>query len=466
MIGPRRLFTRILIWFFLSLVVLAGALFGLFNLRVRLDPGSVFPDRYGLGTTVVATEIAQELSTTYRGRWNEVLDRYNALHKVRFILSSNDGQILAGPDGMVPTAVRDKVIASATDNRPGTSPFGIVFSLRTTKPTRFWVGVRVQLFMGQSRAPIRATMLAVSASPSGGGLFFDPKPILAIIVVVAVLSTLLWLPMVRSITAPLRRIANAAEQIASGRFDVTLSETREDEIGQLSRSINSMARRLDKLVSGQKRFLGDVAHELASPVARIKLGLGILENKVGEDARGRVQDVIEEAEQMSRLVDELLHFSRAEANLNSERREAVALAELARREAVYEVTEGNDLTIEIDASAQVLADRKLLARAIRNVVRNAARYAGADSAITLTSSRDGDRLELTIRDSGPGVPEEEIDRIFEPFYRPDQARGRETGGTGLGLAIVKSCIEACGGRLRARNHPDGGFEVTFDLEAA
>jgi two-component system sensor histidine kinase CpxA len=130
-------------------------------------------------------------------------------------------------------------------------------------------------------------LLAVSDSVTGNGFFFDPLPWMIVAAAIVLISALLWIPMVRYITRPLTRMTLATEEVANGGFDVSIHESRTDEIGRLARAINHMTSRLSAFVKGQKRFLGDVAHELGSPIARIQFGLGALEQRVDAKSRKR-----------------------------------------------------------------------------------------------------------------------------------------------------------------------------------
>ncbi|RYD71031.1 MAG: ATP-binding protein, partial [Verrucomicrobiaceae bacterium] len=131
-----------------------------------------------------------------------------------------------------------------------------------------------------------------------------------------------------------------------------------------------------------------------------------------------------------------------------------------------EATEGADIRVEVDHDITVTADPELLARALGNLIRNAVRYAASQGPITITASNEPlGRTEITVSDSGPGVPEEDLTKIFDAFYRVDTSRTRDTGGVGLGLSIVKTCVEACGGRVVARNRKPQGLDVTVSLPA-
>jgi two-component system sensor histidine kinase CpxA len=282
---------------------------------------------------------------------------------------------------------------------------------------------------------------------------------------VLALSVLFWLPLVRSITRSLGQLTSATEKIAEGRFDTRVESSRRDEIGQLGDSVNRMALRLDAHMNGQKRFLGDVAHELCSPLARLQLATGILADQAPKNLQPTVTDLREEVQQMSTLVNELLAFTKSglqsrEAVLAPTPLEALARDVLTREDA------GNRVTLTVAADLQVMAEKDLLARALGNLVRNALRYAGDAGPITVTASRQGDRVAIVVEDEGPGVPPADLDRLGEPFFRPELARTREGGGVGLGLAIVRNSVAACGGDVRFANRPPHGFRAEIGLAAA
>jgi two-component system sensor histidine kinase CpxA len=226
-----------------------------------------------------------------------------------------------------------------------------------------------------------------------------------------------------------------------------------------------MAQRLDGFVTGQKRFLGDTAHELLSPLARLEVALSILEQRAKNSERNTVDRALGEVFRIASLVHELLAFSKSSLTEKESQPEAVALEPL-----VHDIltVEAADLATElaIGPDIRVLAIPHLLRRAIGNVIRNAARYAGNDGPVGISATTGNGTVTLTIRDSGPGVPDDAIPKLFDPFFRPDISRTTVTGGTGLGLAIVKSCVEACGGSVRAENLRPRGFAVEITLPSA
>jgi two-component system sensor histidine kinase CpxA len=257
----------------------------------------------------------------------------------------------------------------------------------------------------------------------------------------------------------------ATRRIADGRFDVRLKVRRRDELGSLGESIDQMAERLDGLVTGQKRFLGDIAHELCSPLARLQLSLGVLEQHATDGEAKLVRAASEKAEQIAGLVGEILSFSKASFGASAVQLHPVNVRLCAEEAVRRETMDGADLRVEIPSDFFVAADSELLVRALSNLLRNACRHAAAAGPIIVRAAHDGDEIAITVSDCGPGVPGEELPKIFDAFYRVDTSRTRDTGGSGLGLAIVKTCIDSCCGTVTARNRQPHGLEITIRLHA-
>jgi two-component system sensor histidine kinase CpxA len=326
--------------------------------------------------------------------------------------------------------------------------------------------VRLPNLTPEAWGPRSLTLVARSRNANMGSLFADGTPWLLTAIVGLALSVLLWFALVQGITRSLGHLTTATEAIAEGRFEARIAIRRRDELGQLADSINRMAARLDGLVNGQKRFLGDVAHELCSPLARLQMSAGILEQKAGPETEAQWRDLREELDQMSTLVNELLSFSKASLKTGALPLKAVRLADLVATALQREKPPEKLLEVLVPETVWVRAEPELLTRAIANLLRNAIRYAGECPPIRVVAATAGPQVTLTIQDQGPGVPEAALSKIFDPFYRLDPARESTTGGTGLGLAIVKSCVEACHGTVGARNRQPQGLEVWVQLERA
>lgn len=495
---PRlSLFAKIMLWFFLNLAVIGGVLFALFNLQFRLEPNS--PLLAGASDRIenVARAISDDIRDKPQTEREAILRQYSESYRLDFSIYANTGEKIAGKEALIPKEVLERIKAVPPRNNPpgdrlpingppGDVPLGDgpqdevplddrpppprprpfpVFTMKTSNPTRYWAVVRIPVYLPGNPELVRAALTASSDSITGNGLFFDPKPWLVIAAVVFGLSILLWLPFVRGLTKTIRQMTSAAEKIAEENFEVRVDEHRGDELGRLGKAINHLANRLGGFVTGQKRFLGDISHELNSPLARMQFALSILEERTDQADQKYITDVQEEVQLMAKLVAELLAYARAGLKTSVIRLESVRLLPLVEQVVAREAS-ALAVKIEVDEKLEVIVQPELLSRALANVIRNAVQYAAALGTITVSAVQNEERIRLTVTDCGPGVPEEEIGKLFDPFYRPEIDRARATGGTGLGLAIVKTCVEACQGTVAARNLKPSGFEVSLELKGS
>ena len=477
------LLPKILTWFFLNLVVLGAVFYVVLKVQFRFGLDSLLTGRVGERLQALSDVIADELKAKPVTGWDDVLKSFGNAYKVQFALFRLDGTQLAGEKVTLPSAVSAKV----TERRgmgdglgrgppPGRGPrWGRAgpdvepqarFIVRTGTPTRYWVGVHLPLTEPGATRSWPVTLLLVSDSLTAGGLFLDPMPCVIVGFGALIFSVLFWLPLVRGVTRSLSQMTCATEQISEGRFEARVDERRGDELGRLGQAINRMAARLAGFVTGQKRFLGDIAHELCSPIARLQVALGILEQRADEKQKAYVNDLREEVEHMSRLVNELLSFSKAGLRPQEIKFEPVNVAATARRVLELEAAPDGQVEVQIPEDLTVMAQPELLSRALANLVRNAVRYAGPAGPITVSASRKDGAVVIAVADQGPGVPEDSLQQIFDPFFRAEPSRSRDTGGVGLGLAIVKTCVEACQGTVTARNRAPRGLEVQIVLKAA
>lgn len=334
------------------------------------------------------------------------------------------------------------------------------FLVRADNGDGYWAGVLMHLPPGRG-LPVRPILLLVRADRlDGSGMFFDFKPWLWGGIAVLMLSLAFWTPLVWHITRFVRLLTGAADRISSGNFQVSIPHRGNDELGQLGRAIESMAARLDHLVSGQKRFLGDAAHELCAPLARIRTGLGILEMKLAGSDATALTSIEADVAELAALVNEILAFSRAgnrSASMRPTDLESLVRETLARESAEV------DAEVSVPPGLIVETDPTLLGRALGNLIRNAAVHAGPRAKLKIASEETPDYVLISVTDDGPGVPAGELSRLFEPFYRLDRSRSRDTGGSGLGLAIVRSAAETCGGEVFASLPEHGGLAVTIRL---
>jgi two-component system sensor histidine kinase CpxA len=325
--------------------------------------------------------------------------------------------------------------------------------------------LRIPSTLERSNQPVRPLMLHARAAGLVPLLrFLGVTEWLSFALLVVLLSALLWTPFIWGITSTVVRLTRATAAIADGRFETRVQSSRRDELGRLAESVNRMAERLRSYVAGQKQFLADVAHEVTSPLARLQMGLGILESRLGESEQRTLHNVQDAAQQMSRLLDELLLFSRADMQAERIERSALRLEPLLR-EALRREDPQHRVRLETAEGLRVLAQDALLERAVANLVRNALRYGGS-GPVELRAAAVEDAVRIVVGDRGPGVPAAALARLGEPFFRPAAARDRDSGGTGLGLAIVRRCVASCGGSVAFRNREGGGFEAEIRLDAA
>jgi len=484
---------KILLWFFLNVAFLAVVAWAFVAFQFGLGLNSLLAGRGGDRLQALALAVSGELAANPPAAWNAVLSRFASAYQVELAVYGPDARLLCGQAPLPPAPVMKRIADETrvppalpaghppgwpsppvfssierppppSDRPPGPPPVGPAFPkwlMRTSEPNLYWAIIHIPSPQPASEHPQPALLVVVSKSLRAGHLFFDFTPLITGGLLVIAISALIWFPLVRGITRSLGKMTAAAQEVAEGRFDARLPEHGHDELGRLSVALNHMAARLGEFFTGQKRFLGDIAHELCSPLARMEMALGILDQRVDERQRSYITDVRDEVRHMSNLVNELLSFSKA--GLGSG---AVQLSPLLLHEIVRDVLARESLAqveTEVDEGLWVRGEPELLRRAIANVVRNASRYAGHAGPIEIAASPAGEKVALSVVDRGPGVPPEALHRLFDPFFRPQASRSRETGGTGLGLAIVKSCVEACGGSVSARNVPGGGFQIDFVL---
>lgn len=301
------------------------------------------------------------------------------------------------------------------------------------------------------------------------------RPLLGRIILLRTVPGLVCMALVcyvlaRQMARPLERLRTAIRQFAAG--DLTQRATpalgrRRDEVGQLARDFDAMAERIATLLSSQQRLLRDISHELRSPLARQQIAIELVRQQM-TDERGAsaIDRVALEAERLNGLIAELLTLARLDDNAGRETPTRFSLDEIIRSviaDAEFEAESRDRHVRLLECTPCTIEGTRLnLRRAIENVVRNAVRYTanGTDVEVRL---RANSQAIVTVRDHGPGVPEEALDDIFRPFFRVQDARDRESGGVGIGLAIAQRAVERHGGRIAARNAENGGLEVKIEI---
>jgi len=287
------------------------------------------------------------------------------------------------------------------------------------------------------------------------------------LLVLVATSVLYWfVPM--GIASALKNIAATADRFGRGDLDARVQPpNRKDEIGDVGQAFNAMAARIQTLLVAERRLLQDVSHELRSPLARLAFATELA--RTAPDRQAAIDRLKRELECLSGLVASLLDLTRTEGDPLSHKIEPLRFEDVIKDvvESCTLEAEARHCRIDVVGSsgATIHGDRELLRRAFDNVVRNGVQYSPPGSTIEVHLRETGEDTEIGVRDYGPGVPNDLLARIFEPFFRVDDARRTSTGGVGLGLSIVQRIIQLHNGSLTAEN-TNPGLRVTITMPKA
>ena len=284
-----------------------------------------------------------------------------------------------------------------------------------------------------------------------------------------------WLA--RYLTAPVKKLRIATQELARGNLSarVGLAGNRRDELVSLGSDFDLMAEKIESLVQAQRRLLGDISHELRSPLARLNVALELARQRSGNEAVSALARIQREAETLNEMIGQLLTLTRLQTGAEEIQKAEFDLCGLVREiadDAEFEAKSGNrSVSLESDASCTFVGNELLVRRAIENVVRNAVHYTREGTEVEIEVNEviqdaNGKAIKITVRDHGPGVPEPALGKIFRPFYRVDEARDREAGGVGLGLAIAERAVKLHNGSINARNAAHGGLAITITLDGS
>lgn len=304
---------------------------------------------------------------------------------------------------------------------------------------------------------------------------FSWEPLALRLLIVLLVGGLFCYALAKYLTTPLQKLRLATNELAEGKLGARVTKNlanRRDEIGQLGRDFNGMAERLEALVLAQQRLLGDISHELRSPLARLGVALGLARQRSGAEIKSQLDRIERESDNLNEMISQLLTLTRLESGTDGRKKTDVDLAALVREvaeDADFEARSTNR-TVQLTKidKCSIIGVEELLRSAVENVVRNAVKYTPEGTAVEISLHKQNGSADnfavINVRDRGRGVPEDALERIFRPFYRTEDARDRQSGGgTGLGLAITERAVRLHGGSVKAMNAPDGGFSVELKL---
>lgn len=292
------------------------------------------------------------------------------------------------------------------------------------------------------------------------------------LLIAAFVSGVVSFILARYLASPLTQLGAASRSLAGGDLSTRIGlplTARKDEFGGLALDFDRMAARLEELQAANRRLLRDVSHELRSPLARLSVALEIARNRDCEPVTGELDRIALEAERLEILINEVLDLLRETSESRPLQTERFSLRELLtdlRGVVSYEAPETSAGIVLLDGPDAIIdANRELIWRALENLARNALIHSDPQAGveISLNVVADESAAEIKVSDRGPGLAEQHLEKIFEPFYRAQEARDRNSGGHGLGLAIAAAAIRRHGGTLKAFNRQGGGLEMVARL---
>lgn len=449
----RSLYLKIFIWFWLAMIIINVALFTAVALTRPTPTGRSWRDLTQVGPN--AQKAAEIFDQSGAAALTTALQATEKASGVSATFFDESGRELSGRT--IPAGATE-LIAKAAQSRE----IEFNFAGRNTLVARPVVSARGQRYTYVAyipRAPFQPSLQTLGLR----------------LLVVLVIGGVFCYWLARYLTTPLLKLRTTTNELAGGNLSARVATKlarRRDEVGQLGRDFNLMAERLESMVKAQQRLLGDISHELRSPLARLGVALGLARQRSGAEANGALDRIERESEILNEMISQLLTLTRLESGTDGRKRTEVNLAALVR-----EVVEDADFEARsINRSVQVVSSdncsisgvEELLRSAVENVVRNAVRFTPEGTSVEVALRRQNGGSDnfavISVRDRGNGVPEEALEKIFRPFYRTEDARDRQSGGgTGLGLAITERAVRMHGGSVQAANAAGGGLSIEMRL---
>lgn len=294
-------------------------------------------------------------------------------------------------------------------------------------------------------------------------------PTAIISILLGILTLIIGLLLMRRFINPLSEVIAAAQAVSQGDLTARVPvQARNDDLSALSDHFNRMAEELERSDKQRRNLLADIAHELRTPITILRGRLeGILDGVYQAD-EANIAPALEETYLLERLVEDLRLLALAEANQLRFELKPVNLAELGETILGLFSAQAGEKNVRLNIEAQpnlptVMVDPQRFQQVVGNLIDNALRYTPSGSSIDLAIWRNNGTVELTVADEGPGIPDNELEHVFDRFWRGEKSRARATGGAGLGLSIARQLVEAQGGKISARNRKPRGFEVQITL---
>ena len=293
--------------------------------------------------------------------------------------------------------------------------------------------------------------------------------LLSLVVALAVALGLGFL-LARHFSRPLRQLAETVDTLSDGNYDVRATVTSKDEIGRLAGGVNQLAESLASNRTMRQRWMADIAHELRTPVSVLKGEIEAIQDGLRPADGKTMTSLGEEADHLSRLVNDLQTLALSDAGALDFRMEPVDVGELIRQQLqAFDSrlqSRGINVTSDVPDGLKLNGDAQRLRQLMQNLLENSARYASANGALYLRASHSAHQVTVCLDDSGPGLTSEQMTHLFDRFYRADASRSRANGGSGLGLSICRNIVKAHQGSIHAEASPLGGLRIRLVLPAA
>jgi len=459
----RSLFLRILLWFGLAMIAAAVASFAVGVIAER-EARDVAPPHLVQALGVYSQTSADMVERDGPRAVDAYFDRIERLSGIHAFLIDEHGSEVSGET--LPAGTEELVQRARKKE-------GLVNDLTRSVP----------LNAVAARSPSGAVYVLVAEDPAfrrgrfgipGPGFRFSLFAITRYLLPVLLVGGVFCYWLAKYLSTPMEQLRGVAQELSDGKLSVRVKGRllrRRDEIGHLGRDFNLMAERIESLVEAQRRLLGDISHELRSPLARQGVALGLARRKAGSEASSALDRIEREGERLNEMIGQLLTLTRLESGIHGLENARIDLSVLLRDiadDADFEARDRNrSVQVVRDEPTSINGAPEMIRSAIENVVRNAVRHTAERSAVDVSLSSEsvnGDGVALVIvRDHGQGVPEDAIEEIFRPFYRVEPDRDRKTGGAGLGLSIAARAVRLHHGTIKAFNANDGGLVVEIRL---
>jgi two-component system sensor histidine kinase CpxA len=453
-----KLFFKIFLWYLVALAMMFGVM--IFVTRTfQTEPAFSRWQRSARNQMAFYSATATQIQAAGGdAALNTFLARLNQNGSIRdVVLMQSDGTVSYGDPSFAPDF--DHVVAGVRQTGETT------IEVNGTDPA---LGA-TQLNLGDGRTAMLAIRWEPPRTPS---FFFDSWAGYMRLVGLLLTSVIVCFLLAWYLTSPIRKLGEATRKLAAGDLATRVARRvgrRRDEFADLAKDFDNMAARIESLINSQQVLTRDISHELRSPIARMNVALELAKKRANSESIPLLERIENESMRLNEMISRILTLSKLESGSQDYLKTKLDLSDLVRdiaADARFEASgKGKSVAAERIDKCSVEGNENLLRSAIDNVVRNAVRYTADSTEVTVSLERNNGHAIVKVRDHGGGVPPEELENLFRPFYRVGEARERKTGGTGLGLAIAQRAVAVHDGTISAENVGDG-LEVSIVLNSS